>query len=119
MTVSPNAEELAAGHSDGSIKLWSTRTWEPRSSAAGHRSGVSALRFSHSGVLLASGGQDTSIVVWDSQQVIPLYRLQGHLGQITDLVRPLTFPLHLAADFACHKLALLYSPDHATVKRNW
>lgn len=48
--------------------------------------GVSALRYSQNGALLASGGQDTEVVIWDVTSGAPLYRLQGHLGQVTALV---------------------------------
>lgn len=53
----------------------------------GHRKAVSALCYSTSGALLASGGQDTDIVVWDPAEEAGLYRLRGHLDEVTALVR--------------------------------
>ena len=49
---------------------------------SGHRKEVSALRFSRSGALLASGSKDTDIVVWDVAAEAGLYRLRGHRGQV-------------------------------------
>ena len=89
LAVSPEEKQLAAGHSDGTIRLWSLDEAESDAPAPGHKSGVSALRYSRNGALLASGGQDTHVVVWDVTSVTPLYRLQGHTGQVTGLVRTL------------------------------
>ena len=52
----------------------------------GHRKAVSALCYSPSGALLASGGQDTDIVVWDPAEEAGLYRLRGHMDEVTALV---------------------------------
>ena len=86
LALSPDGKQLAAGHSDGTIRLWDFESDESEHPASGHRSGVSVLCYSHNGALLASGGQDTDIVVWDVTAGTPLYRLQGHLGQVTALV---------------------------------
>ena len=51
----------------------------------GHRGPVSCVRFSSSGDLLASGGSDGSVVVWDVVDETGVYRLTGHRGVITGL----------------------------------
>jgi WD40 repeat protein len=51
-------------------------------SALCRRSAVTALRFNASGVQLASGAQDTDIVVWDIVSQAGLFRLRGHHGQV-------------------------------------
>lgn len=86
LALSPDEKQLAAGHADGTLRLWDFEAAESEHPASGHRSGVSALCYSQNGALLASGGQDTEIVVWDVTSGTPLYRLQGHLGQVTALV---------------------------------
>ena len=60
----------------------------------GHRKAVSALGYSRSGALLASGGQDTDIIVWDPAEEAGLYRLRGHLDEVTALVDPQTSHSH-------------------------
>ena len=47
---------------------------------------MTALRFNRSGALLASGSQDTDVIVWDVVAEAGLFRLRAHTGQITDLV---------------------------------
>ena len=47
-----------------------------------NRSAVTALRFNAGGVQLASGAQDTDIVVWDIVSQAGLFRLRGHHGQV-------------------------------------
>ena len=56
----------------------------------GHRGAVSALTYAASGALLASGSQDTDIVVWDAAEQAGLYRLRGHTDEITALVNSLS-----------------------------
>jgi|APGre2960657444_1045066.scaffolds.fasta_scaffold01879_4 U3 small nucleolar RNA-associated protein 12 len=49
------------------------------------QSAVSSLRFNRSGSLLASGGRDTDVVVWDVVGESGLFRLRGHRDEVTDL----------------------------------
>ncbi len=50
------------------------------------QSAVSSLRYHAGGALLASGGRDTDVIVWDVVGETGLYRLRGHKDQVTDLV---------------------------------
>lgn len=43
---------------------------------------VTALRFSCNGSQVASGGQDTDVIVWDVVAQAGLFRLRGHHGQV-------------------------------------
>ena len=52
----------------------------------GHKGQVTALKYNREGSLLASGAQDTDIIVWDVSAESGLYRLRGHQDQVTDLV---------------------------------
>jgi U3 small nucleolar RNA-associated protein 12 len=49
------------------------------------QSAVTALAFNASGTLLASGGRDTEVVVWDIVQEAGLMRLKGHKDAVTDV----------------------------------
>ena len=52
----------------------------------GHRRAVTALRYSHSGAQLASGSQDTDVILWDVIGETGLFRLRAHTAEVTDLV---------------------------------
>jgi U3 small nucleolar RNA-associated protein 12 len=72
------------------VRLWDTATSTCAVTLQGHKSAVSALRYSAAGDLLASGGRDTDVIVWDVVGEAGLYRLRGHKDQVTDLVRYLS-----------------------------
>lgn len=69
------------------MRLWDTASGACAVTLQGHKSAVSALRYSTAGDLLASGGRDTDVIVWDVVGEAGLYRLRGHKDQVTDLVR--------------------------------
>jgi U3 small nucleolar RNA-associated protein 12 len=77
---------IAAGASDGSIRLWNLKDGSTDVLLKGHKSEVTALRFNASGTLLVSGGKDTNVVVWDVIAEAGLCRLRGHKDQVTDAV---------------------------------
>lgn len=52
---------------------------------SGHRGAVSALAYNNKGTLLASGANDTDLIVWDVVAETGVYRLKGHKDQITCL----------------------------------
>ena len=52
----------------------------------GHRRAVTALRYSRSGAQLASGSQDTDVILWDVIGETGLSRLRAHTAEVTDLV---------------------------------
>ena len=85
LAASPTSDHVAAGHGDGTIRLWNLASGVCEATFSGHRGAVTALRFSASGALLASGSADTDVVVWDVAGEAGLFRLRGHRGQVTDL----------------------------------
>ena len=82
----PGSSLIAAGASDGSIRLWNLEYGTSDVLLKGHKSEVTALRFNSSGSLLVSGGKDTNVVVWDVVAEVGLCRLRGHKDQVTDAV---------------------------------
>jgi len=54
-------------------------------SFVGHSSTITSLVIDASNAFLASGSQDTEIVVWDLIAEKGLYRLRGHKNAVTDL----------------------------------
>lgn len=74
MTLSPNSKELAVGYQDGTIRLWNLETRDCRVTFEAHKKAISALRYDESGSRLASGSQDTDIVLWDCLAEQGLFR---------------------------------------------
>eukprot|EP00842_Homolaphlyctis_polyrhiza_P006869 jgi/Hompol1/771/HPOL_001371-RA len=85
LALSPDTKLLAAGYSDGSIRLWDTASRICTVTFNGHRAPVTALAFDALGTRLASGSNDTDIVLWDIVAETGMFRLRGHRDQITCL----------------------------------
>ena len=54
---------------------------------------MTALRYSRNGSQLASGSQDTDVILWDIIAESGLFRLRAHTAEVTDLVGQLCSPL--------------------------
>jgi WD40 repeat protein len=85
---------MAAGYRLGEIKIWDTNTWAELASWHAHPSVVSGLDFSPDGKLLASGGSDCQIQLWDlatvfsgmkTATITPQISLQGHSDKIASV----------------------------------
>ena len=63
---SPDCRTLATGSKGGPIRIWELATGGERFQLDGHRGDVLSLAFSSGGMLLASGSDDRSAVVWDA-----------------------------------------------------
>lgn len=71
---SPQKDHFAVGYADGSIRLWSASVGSVITTFNGHKKAVSALAFDQEGTRLASGSQDTDLIVWDIVAEAGLYR---------------------------------------------
>lgn len=76
---------VAAGHLDGSIKVWDLTSASVVINFTGHKSAVQILKFDNSGTRLVSGSADSSIIMWDLVGEEGLFKLKGHKGPITGL----------------------------------
>lgn len=61
----PQKHTFAVGYADGSVRLWNASTISVLTTFNGHRKAVTALAFDERGTRLASGSQDTDLIVWD------------------------------------------------------
>lgn len=71
---SPQKDTFAVGYADGSIRLWSASSTSVIATFNGHKKAVTALAFDATGTRLASGSQDTDIILWDVVGEAGLYR---------------------------------------------
>ena len=71
---SPQNDLFAVGYADGSIRLWSASAESVLTTYNGHKKAVTALAFDERGTRLASGSQDTDLIVWDVVAEAGLFR---------------------------------------------
>lgn len=71
---SPRKDMFAVGYVDGSIRLWNSSSNTVISTFNGHKNSVTALAFDEEGTRLASGSQDTDLILWDIVAEAGLYR---------------------------------------------
>jgi U3 small nucleolar RNA-associated protein 12 len=62
---SPQKDVFAVGYADGSVRLWSASGSSVIATFNGHKKAVTALAFDEGGTRLASGSQDTDLILWD------------------------------------------------------
>ena len=70
----PQKDLFAVGYADGSIRLWKSSTCSVITTLNGHKKAVTALAFDERGTRLASGSQDTDLIVWDIVAEAGLFR---------------------------------------------
>lgn len=71
---SPQEDIFAVGYADGSIRLWSVSASSVIATFNGHKKSITALAFDGSGARLASGSQDTELILWDVVGEAGLFR---------------------------------------------
>ncbi|MGG6269136.1 NB-ARC domain-containing protein [Leptolyngbya sp. AN03gr2] len=86
LAASTDGQVFATGHKNTKIYIWNSQGECERELTA-HAIGVLALAFHPDRAWLASGGQDTTIKIWDWQQERCIATLNGH----TDAVWGLAF----------------------------
>jgi U3 small nucleolar RNA-associated protein 12 len=76
---------VAAGYSAGAVRIFSLDTGALNVTFNGHRSPVGAARFDRTGCVLATGGRNGDVVLWDVTAERGMYRLRGHRDAVTDV----------------------------------
>jgi len=89
LAFSPDSQTLAVGTETSVLLLQEEeRQWRPRQQWKDHRNWVTAIAFDHGGDLLASGGVDGSVRVWDARhrRRRPLREFVARVGTVRSVV---------------------------------
>jgi ribosome assembly protein 4 len=71
---------------DSTVRLWDVSTELPRATLKGHKNWVLCVAWAPNGLLLASGGMDCDVRLWDAATGKPKGKpLKGHTKWITSL----------------------------------
>ncbi len=87
VAFSPDGELLAAGLSDGTVRVWELLREREIAVLKGHTDRVTGVAFSPDGRLLASGSWDQTVRVWDIASGQEVQTMVGHM----DKIGPVTF----------------------------
>jgi WD40 repeat protein/DNA-binding CsgD family transcriptional regulator len=82
VVFSPDSTLLAAGTTNGEMRLWHVPDGKPLLICKGHTNWVMSVAFSPDGTLLASCGSDHTINLWDVRTGKCLSTLRGHSGAV-------------------------------------
>ncbi len=86
ITISPDAQTLASGSWDKTIKIWHLYTGQLLHTLTGHSDYVNSVAISPDGQALASGSQDTTIKLWNLHTGQLLRTLMGHSESVYSIV---------------------------------
>ncbi|HEY3230390.1 MAG TPA: BTAD domain-containing putative transcriptional regulator, partial [Roseiflexaceae bacterium] len=85
VAVNPAGDLLAAGTSDGAVRLWRVNDGQLVGIWAGHAGQVRSIGFSPDGMMLASGSHDHTIRLWDVPTGQTRGILEGHMGAVSSI----------------------------------
>ncbi len=88
--VEPYGGTVVSTNNDGTIKVWDVKTKKPIAILKGQPTAdpYNRLTISHGGEIVASGGKDTFVRVWNTRnlkQNTPQFTLKGHTSPIENL----------------------------------
>ena len=81
-TISLNDRFIAAA---GRLRIWDRQTQQAVADLSEHTLVIRDLQWNAAGTLLASGGADRQVILWDTATWTPLHRWQAHQGDVNVL----------------------------------
>ncbi len=66
VAFSPDDRDLAAGIHNGEVKIYTTRTWKPKTTLTGHLDSLASVVYSPDGKYLATADDKGMVRVWDA-----------------------------------------------------
>lgn len=85
IAFSPDAERIATGSEDQTVRIWDTVTGTCLHTLQGHTKPVEVVAFSLTGETLVSGSDDETVRLWDSQTGECLATLKPNVGRVLAL----------------------------------
>jgi WD40 repeat protein len=82
VAFSRDGKLLAAGDTNGDIRLWQVADAQPILTFSGHTDWVWSVAWSPDGRTLASGSEDQTVRIWDVDTGMLLQTLLGHTSQV-------------------------------------
>ena len=79
------ANIFAAGDKLGGVTFFDSQAETTIRAAAHHTGAVAAMAFSPTGMVLATGGDDRAVKLWNTVEGTPMFTLEGHSAPIRDL----------------------------------
>ncbi len=95
MTFSPNGKFLITANIHGwkyYIKVWDVETGNELLKLKSHTERIKVLRFSHDGKILATGGMDGTILLWDWEQIAKRLLIERANNLAINLIPPVILP---------------------------
>jgi WD40 repeat protein len=82
VAFSPDSKLLAAGDTNGEVRLWQVADAQPFLTLKGHTDLVWSVAWSPDGQTLATASEDQTVMLWDVKTGIRLQILRGHTSQV-------------------------------------
>jgi WD40 repeat protein len=83
ITYSPDGRYIAAGYSNGLIRIWNLQTGVMGRTFSGHSGPVWSVAYSPDGNMLVSGSADHTVKCWDMRSGKLIRTLTGHSGTVS------------------------------------
>ncbi len=85
LAVAPNGRAIAAGASDGTIRLWRAGSHGEVRVLRGHSQTVSSLAFSPDSTMLVSSAYDMAVRLWSVPDGMRIRTFDGHTAEVTSV----------------------------------